>query len=363
MGAHSVRPVPCVLSLALLLAASFVPAQNPPRQGQPNQDRPTPQPRRTDAENDGFLGAVMSVSTTIERSGLRWEQPSGPSLLFPVQCQDCSYDPDGTKTVNGQVADGKFFGQIVALQRDGSGRVTGSVVTNASTGEVQRQEVAGPFGKTEEYDYLDGKLNWLQTFLYDQYGHMIDALTVDSQGNQISHLQQRTTQDGELTDISVWGKNDELDWQQTADPETGMEHFTTYDESGAVKLTWTFKEGKVLSFWEQQEPDRNPQQQQFGEGFVEDSGQGNRDNFRCHPDGRCERSRVHYDYLDPAKKRNPTRVEWRDEAGKLLYAAYYEYEVDSAGNWTHRRIYVSPTEQGERALYEEDWRTIAYWQQ
>lgn len=352
------RSFPRVLTLPLVLVAAMAPAQAPPKQDKPAAYRP-----RTDAENDNLLGPVKSVSTTIHRSGLRWEQPSGPSLLFPVQCQDCAYDPDGAKTVNGQVAGGKFFGQIIALERDGSGHVTGSVVIDAASGEILRQEVAGPFGKTEEYDYLDGKLNCLQTYTYDQYGHMNDALTVDAQGNQISHSQMKSSKDGELVENSVWGKNNELDWQQTSDPETGMEHFTTYDEAGAVKLTWTFKAGKVLSFWERQEPDQKPGQQQFGEGFVEDAGNGNRDNYRCHPDGSCDRSRVHYEYFDPGKMRNPTSIEWRDESGKLLYAAYYEYEIDSAGNWTHRRIFVSPSDQGDRALYEEDARTIAYWQQ
>jgi hypothetical protein len=352
------RTVPCVLSLTLVLAAPFASAQDPPNQ---TKDKPAPQIHHTDAENDGFLGSVKTVSTNIKRSGLQWSQPSGPSLLFYVQCQDCSYDPDGTKTVNGQVSEGKFSGQIIALQRDGSGRVMGSVVLNATTGDVDRQEVIGPFGKTEEYDYLNGKLDWLQTYTYDQYGHQNDALTVDSQGNQISHQQTRTSKDGDVIEIAVWGKNDRLDWQQSVDPETGLEHFTSYDESGSVKLTWTFKNGEVLSFFERQEPDQNPRQQ-FGEGFVEDAGTGNRDNYRCSSDGRCERSRVHYEYRDPAKKRNPTSVEWRDLSGNLLYAAYYEYEVDSAGNWTHRRVSVFPSDQGDRALYEEDWRTITYWQ-
>ncbi|MGO9337811.1 MAG: hypothetical protein ACLPY1_09915 [Terracidiphilus sp.] len=357
------RAVLCVLSLTLVLSAPFASAQNPPKQDQSNRDNPAPQTPKTDAQLDGFLGPVKTVSTTIKRSGLQWTQPSGPAMVFPVQCQDCTYDPDGVKTISGQVAEGKFFGQIIALQRDGSGRMTGSVVTNASTGLVDREEVIGPFGKTEEYDYLDGKLNWLQTYVYDQYGRMSDALTVDSLGNQISHTLTKTTRDGEVIETSVWGENDELDWQQTYDPETGMEHFTTYDESGAVKLTWTFNHGKVLSFWEWQEPDQKPEQQQFGEGFVEDAGNGNRDNYCCHSDGHCERSRVHYEYLDQAKKRNPTSVEWRDESGNLLYAAYYEYEVDSAGNWTHRRVSVFPSNQGDPALYEEDWRTIDYWQQ
>jgi hypothetical protein len=264
--------------------------------------------------------------------------------------------------MSGQISEGKYFGDLIALQRDAEGHVVDRVVTGSTTEQIERHEIVGPFGKTEEYDYLEGKLNWHQIYAYDPYGHMSDALSFDSQGKQLSHAETRTTKDGEVTERSEWGKENELDWQQTADPETGLERFTTYDESGAVKLTWTFKDGKVLSFWERQEPDRKPQQQ-FGEGFVEDAGDGNRDNYQCSSDGHCDRSRVHYDYLDPAKKRNPTSVEWRDADGKLLYAAYYEYELDSAGNWTHRRISVSPTTQGDRALYEEDWRTITYWQQ
>jgi hypothetical protein len=37
---------------------------------------------------------------------------------------------------------------------------------------------------------------------------------------------------------------------------------------------------------------------------------------------------------------NPQSVEWPDESGELLYAAYYEYEIEANRNWTRRVIWV-----------------------
>jgi hypothetical protein len=84
--------------------------------------------------------------------------------------------------------------------------------------------------------------------------------------------------------------------------------------------------------------------------------------YDCHENGKCDHSQVHYEYLDPVNKLNPTSAEWRDADGKLLYAGYCEYEVDSHGNWLRRKVYVYPSEQGDRALRKEDSRTITYWE-
>jgi hypothetical protein len=115
----------------------------------------------------------------------------------------------------------------------------------------------------------------------------------------------------------------------------------------------------VTSFWEQPDAHNQPQ---FGENFNEFLDNGNAENYSCHPNGQCDRAHVYYQYLDAAHKRNPTSAEWHDADGHLVVAAYCEYEIDASGNWTHRRVWVSPTEQGDRALYEEDSRTITYWQ-
>jgi hypothetical protein len=336
----------CALSLILVVAAGNAWAQ---------KDGP-----RTDALQDGFLGPIKTVATVITRSPVKWEQPDGPTMVMPVWCQECAYDEDGTRTTSGQFQDGKFLGKFMTLRRDASGRVIDRVSTDVATGQIEHHEVLGPYGRTEETDFdPKGKIQAVQTFTYDQYGHLHDWLSVDGEGRQLSHTLHRTQKDGTLIEESAWDKTDELTWQQTYDSDRDLEHFSTFDESGAVKLTWIIEHGKVLSFWEA--PGQPHDRSQFGEGFIEDKGQGNVDDFRCHEGGVCDRSRVHYEYLDPAKKRNPTSAEWRNSDGKLLFASYVEYDLDSHGNWTHRNVSVWPSEQGSRANYEEDSRILTYW--
>ncbi len=340
------RTLPCVLSMSLLLAAYAAPAQ---------------EERHTEAQQDGLLGPVKSVATTITRSPVKWAQPGGPALVLLASCRYCAYDPDGTRIKFGQIVDGNFSGDLISLRSDGDGNVTGRSVTSTFTGQVVRVEVDGPFGKTQETDYIQTPDNtyFQQIISYDQYGHMHDWLSLDSNGKQLSHTVTNRLKDGTLTEQSTWDKNGELSYQHFYDPETDLDRFILFDESGAVKLTRTFAHGKVISFWEQPGPPRD--HEQFGEKFTEPKGDGNVDVFHCPSEGKCDRTRVHYEYLDPAKKRNPTSAEWRDADGKLLYAAYCEYEIDSAGNWTHRKVWVYPSGQGDRALYEEDARTITYW--
>src|ERR1700687_4813620 len=75
----------------------------------------------TDARQDGFLGPVKSGPTKVSNSRVSWQQPAGPSLVTPIWCRDCEYDPDGTKTVSGQISDGKVVGDNIALDRDPDG--------------------------------------------------------------------------------------------------------------------------------------------------------------------------------------------------------------------------------------------------
>jgi hypothetical protein len=332
----------CILSLSLLLIAPIGSAQEQPP---------------TDAQRDGFAGPIKSVSTTIVTTpGVKWQPPGGPTMVMPILCRDCEYDPDGTKTTSGQFADGKFWGEIISLRRGADGLVTDRVITSTFTGEVVSHQVLGPFGKTAETMYMNGKEYCQQTFSYDQYGHMTEWLSLDSAGEQQSLLLATTTKDGIATEKAVWGKKGELQWRKTFDPETGEQRFTYFDGYGNLKLTWRFANGKVLSFWE---PSDSPRQ--FGESFSQSKGNGDVDLYQCHDVGLCDRSRVHYEYLDPPK-RNPTSAEWRDSDGNLLFAAYYEYEIDSFRNWTHRRVSVWESDQDKRTLYEEDSRTIDYWQ-
>jgi hypothetical protein len=128
------------------------------------------------------------------------------------------------------------------------------------------------------------------------------------------------------------------------------------EQNPHVSLSWSVIGGKLASFWEP--PDSLSQ---FGDNFNEHPSSDTAENYACHHDGKCELSRIHYDYLDP-NERNPVSAEWRDADGNLRYAAYYEYEIDIFRNWTYRQVWVWTPELIERKLLETDSRTITYWQ-
>jgi len=332
----------CALSLPLVLIASIASAQ---------------QPSKTDAEMDGFAGQIKSVSTTETHFPVKWRQPDGSTLAIPIFCRECDYDSEGTNIRSGQVVSGEFHGEISVLERDGNGHVIDRKVYSASTGQLLRHEILGPFGKTHETDYLDGKVSSEELVDYDQYGHMSNWQSLDSAGNQTSRNRTITTKDGVPTDRSGWGKDDRLSWRQTYDPKTEEEHFTTYDDSGSVKLILTCIRGQVTSFREQSDLPS-----EFGGNLIASLDNGNAENYDCAKNRSCERSIVHYEYMSPGK-RNPTSAEWRDAEGRLLYAAYYEYELDAFQNWTHRKVSVWSYDNPERTPYEDDTRTITYWQE
>jgi hypothetical protein len=310
---------------------------------------------QTDAQADGLAGPVKSVSTTITQSAVKWQQPGGPTMVEPIRCRDCEYDPDGAKTKFGQLVEGKFIGEVIRLIRDSNGQVTDRFSYDAATRELHRHDIMGPFGKTEQKVYIAGKLRFRSTFSYDQYGHLSDWLSFDAAGKPEGRTFTVTDKEGTLTHRSVYGKGGKLSYEQTFDPETQADHLTTFDEFGNVKLTLAAAHGKLASFWE---PPDSPSQ--FGEGFVKPAGEGSVDNYACHSDLSCEISHVHYEYLN-GDKHTPRSAEWRDSDGNLKLAAYFDYKVDAFGNWTDRRVWVWSPGLGERTLYETDLRAVAYW--
>ena len=310
---------------------------------------------RTEAQQDGLLGAVKSVSTIVASSDVPWQQPGGPTLVVPVFCRDCEYSADGYRTKSGEVVDGKFIGDIRALTRDGNGRVTDVNVTNAANGELYRHMVMGPFGKTEETLYQNGKLSGASTFRYDTSGHMTDWISRDGAGAQIGRTLESWTKDV-VTEQTVWGKEQQIQMRETYDPAKDEQHYSTFDESGNMALAWTFAHGKVASFWEPSNSAGQP-----GDSFVDFNDKANPKRYQCHKNGACEAAVVHYEYADAAK-RNPLSAEWRDASGNLLYGAYYSYQFDGTGNWTHREISVWNAELGTRTPYETDERLISYWE-
>ncbi|HKV61227.1 MAG TPA: hypothetical protein VJO16_04895 [Candidatus Acidoferrum sp.] len=311
----------------------------------------------TDAQRMDLVGTVKSVSLISTRTDVAWQQPGGPSLVFPALCSECEFDPDGNQIKSGQTLDGSFRGEFTRLVRDANGRVTEHFIEDASTGEMIRHELVGPYGKTEESSYSHGVLQSRVSCNYDQFGHLVARLTLDSDGNQKALTIVHASQDGNDTEEWDWGEDGQvtLHFRQTFDPKTKVEHFTAFNPFGGVNLTWTLIGGELISFWEP--PDARSQ---FGDNFSEDVGNDTFENYDCHGDGTCTLSHIHYVYLD-AKRRNPLSVEWRDEAGNLRVASYYKYDIDVYGNWTNRKIRVWSASLGENKLYEIDSRSITYW--
>src|SRR4051812_7889191 len=333
------RPFRC-LSTILLLATCFSVSQAQ---------------TKTDAQLDGLSGPVKSVSSSSKQSDVKWQQPGGPMLVAPIWCRDCEYDRDGYKTKSGQVVDGKFYGERIRLVRDGAGNVTDRYLYNASTHELYRHDVIGPFGKTEQTVYVSGKLRARSTFAYDPFGNLTEWRSFDAAGAPDGYTSTSSNPDGTVLKRATYSKDDKLSYEQTYDPDTKTDHFTTYDELGKVKLTWTVVQGKVTSFWEP-----GDSATQFGDNFTERQGEGTFDRFDCHNDLRCDISHVQYEYLD-GDKHTPISAEWRDADGALKLAAYFEYEVDSYHNWTLRKVWVWNADLGKRTLSETDSRTITYW--
>jgi hypothetical protein len=207
----------------------------------------------TDAERTDLAGPVKSVSVrTATATGVIWSQPDGPTLVFPIWCHECEFDPNGNRTKLGQIIDGGFQGETVHLFFDGAGHITERIAEDATTGETVRREITGPFGNTEESSYRDGSLQSRVLFTYDQYGHRIDWLTLDGGGNQQGRTVVHTDKDGNDTEQWGYGKEGELllHFRQTFDPKTKIEHFTSLDQSGSMKLTWTVTGGMLSSFWQ-----------------------------------------------------------------------------------------------------------------
>jgi len=308
---------------------------------------------KTQAEQDGFAGPVKSVATIVEQSNVPWQQPNGPVLVMPVWCHDCTYSPEGYRTKSGTLAGGEFVGEDITLHRNANGRVTELIATDIAHGQLTRHTVIGPFGKTEESFYQDGKLQVQNTFRYDLDGHLTEEISTDATGEQVGRTLTTWTKD-DWTDRTGWGKNQQVQMRETFDPAKDEQHFTSFDASGNVALNWTYAHGQVHQFWAAADDT-----QQYGAAFADFDDKANPIAFHCH-NRVCEAAKIHYEYADAAR-RNPASAEWRDASGNLLYGVYYTYRFDANGNWSHRELSVWNANLGARTPYETDDRLISYW--
>ncbi len=334
------RSLPCIAPFSLVLLAHIGFAQE----------------HRTDIQSDGLFGPVRSVSTAVTRSGVEIRQPSGAALILSVRCHECTYTRDGYRSRFGEIRDGQFLGETIALTRDPEGRVTEVVATNTQTDQVDHRTVFGPFGKLEETTYHMGKIQFQDIFRYDAVGHPVESITYDDAGDVVRHGLSTYSNNGLFDDSTVWGKDQHIEERSSFDYATGEQRFTAYDDSGNVVQKWTYAHGQVMSFWEPADHSRA-----FGIGGFDPKDSTTVNSWDCHGQNQCEMTRVHFEYADTAKK-NPSSIEWRDSTGKFLAAAYYVYTFDQKGNWTHREISVWSPELGARTSYETDDRLITYWE-
>ncbi len=332
----------CLLSAFLVVGVSWVVAAQEKAQ--------------SNAEVDGFKGPIKSVRSTVLPGEVVWGQPDGPTMVTPLWCRDCDYYPDGTRTASGQVVDCVFHGEVIRFVFDARGRVVERFGRDSSTGMLNHHDIVGPFGKTKETFYTNGKVFLEQTYSYDEYGHMKEMRSVDPTGERDALLVIKTDKDGEILERSSYGKNGEPSGQQTFDPETKVDSFTLFDKSELVTLTWTVDHGRLSSFWESQ--DSPPPK--AGDNFTERQDENNYDNYACHPDLKCDLSHVHYEFLN-GDHRLPVSVEWRDADDQLQLLSYFDYDLDAFQNWTRRRVWVWNPDLGTIALSETDSRVIIYW--
>jgi len=306
--------------------------------------------KSTDAQSDGFKGAVKSVTTEQQVVSHPWpHQPDGPSINYPAGCAVCEYDEEGRAVLRGQDSGTGFVGDKIHYVRDENGKITHQIVEN-ERGRLVSSVETGPLGKIEQEFYQDGVLHSRTKYRYDESGNLIESVNYDAHGVQVARTTASFDENGNVTEQYDYGPKNTflLHFTQSYDPETDVQIFTNYKEDGTVLLTFTARGGRVVSYWQQPSGKR-----ELGNTVCFKTG------CESHNlDGSPFRTVTTYEDGD---SRSPKRIELRDDTDQPEMAADYEYEFDAHGNWTKRSVWVWTRESGERQLFEIDSRTLSYW--
>jgi hypothetical protein len=334
--------------------------------------------RQTDVESHGFLGHVKSVSAHVEMSGTEWSQPEGPGLLDSGGFTVREYDADGNWTRLGEILpDGRFFGETMECIRNANGQVVERIDRDFATGKTNYHDWLGPYGVTEGISYIEGKVSNRGIFTYDRLGYLANRLTLDAAGNRVGELMMRYADDGAMLEQSSWGSEGQLSWRESYDAAANLDRFEIFDTKGLTQLKF-FPPGTKVNQAEPFDPTGLAQltyalphgESDFLWAASDRSGdkilvirkdKRDVDRYRCHRDGTCEVAHIHFEYAD-ATNHDPVSAEWKDSDGKLLYAAYYKYTFDGQKNWISRTIWVRSPSLSTRTLYENDSRSITYWE-
>lgn len=304
----------------------------------------------TDAENLGFAGPVKSVTTTHQTFMPQPTQPGGPTIIYPLFCEDCEFDRNGNKVSAGNGRDRQR--RIL----DAQGRVEEETTENEQ-GEVTWRDLYtnGPEGKVECETYMNGKLFHTATFRYDGRGNEIESNVFKPDGTLDSRTWRTYDERGNEIESVTEGPGDiYYDVVETYNPKTGsLESFTSLNRDGSMRLSFRANDSTVLSYWQQPGDTRT-----YGSDvcFADDDGT-ERECREYKSDGTY--ATTHFTFTDKSK-RNPVKVTLCDPDHELVLEADYDYEMDGYGNWTKRTVRVRTQESGERKLFEKDARTFTY---
>jgi hypothetical protein len=338
---------PLILPLFLLVAGS---GSAPAQQG-----------HKIDLQQDALLGPVKSVVTS-RLSEASPEMQKKMAFSAPPICEYCEYDEEGNKIANGRLVEGKFYGDRTVLQRNPDGlieRVTttevGPLPPTSTPPRIMLYQLDGPFGRVDSTTSFDGTMQFHTAWAYDTRGNVSDVRQFDQNG-LVNHEIYKWTEDGQRTDQEIHGKGDVLLWRLTWDPSTDVNRYTCFDPSGALLESWTTQADKVVSFFEASD-EPGPCHTYF---MFQDNPNGDFVRFFFRKAGESEVTHSYSKFLGPGKQ-NIRHTDFHDSTGKLVRASDYQYEFDSRGNWTHRKVWVTIPGDPAPILFAEDTRTITYW--
>ena len=311
----------------------------------------------TQAENIGFTGPIKSVSSTHQTFMPQPVQPDGPTVIYPLFCEECEFDREGNQVTIGMLVNGTFVGSHKGQVRDEQGRVQEEVEENEKGDMTSRHVYTnGPSGKLQDDFYMNGKLFNTTTFRYDGRGDVISSDVKKPDGTLDSHTEGTLDSRGNQLETLTVGPGDTY-WHilETYNRDTGnLESFSSLNRDGSPRLWFRLDGDKVVSFWQQP-----GEKHTYGSGICFDDDGGTRRECR---DYNSDGTYLTTDYsFTDKKKHNPVNVTLYDTEHQVVLAADYEYEVDLFGNWTKRTVWVRQGQSGQRELYEKDTRTLTYY--
>jgi hypothetical protein len=258
-----------------------------------------------------------------------------------------------TKAGNRNASNDEFDGQSFLYLRDSKGDIVERTVSLLPSQDLAERDFYGPFGLEKSISYASGKASFVDIVSYDRQGSVIEDITLDGDTKPIDCTLYRRKPDGSWTQRTTWRRG-LLHSQESYDSELDLQRYEEYDESGAVKVTFIHRHGRIEAYWS---ASREPDGGTTTSSVLDDGGTH---EWHCSDAKRICTGMIRHSVSRDPDKSNPVITTLVADDGNLIARAFYEYEFDDHHNWTGRKVWVQLGEQGERLLYETDTRKIAY---